>query len=312
MREREFAIAINREAKGKLPATAGVDVWRKFNGRFRNEFLTMQQVSASIRDGFAYTTHHAGYRRAENFIQGQHIGLDMDTEDERSSIDVLIDDPLIRSHASILHTTPSHRPDAPRARVIFMLEQPIAHSNTYALLAQALVDRYRLADSQCKDPCRVFFGAPDCELLFNGKVLSLMDAKTELVDPYKHKLETIRKECEQMHAGRSPINVEIDEDRLARYVEKAAEAEFEQVSNTLPGSRHGSILAAAIRLGSLMKAEWIPEDAITSEEIVNLLMDAAKINGEVREYGEANVLKTIIDGIEYADPRPPTTFKEDS
>ncbi len=166
--------------------------WREFNGGFQNfDLPSTEQLIWAIQEGFAYTAQHANYRKRDNFICGQHIGLDFDTGDERSSFKNLLENDFIHRNASFLHTTYSHKDTAPRARVIFILEHPIFSKEKYSLLTEAFAHTFSVsdgADQSCKDPVRLFFGATNCRVLKLNHSLSLRDA-AEIVRPYKERLK---------------------------------------------------------------------------------------------------------------------------
>ncbi len=188
-------ISINQNYRGKMPENLSPpqikDWWRKFNGDFRNfDLPSTEQLIWAIQEGFAYTSQHTKYRKKDNFLCGQHIGLDFDTGDERSSFKNLLENDFIHQNASFLHTTYSHRDTMPRSRVIFILEHPIFSRRKYSLLTEAFAATFSLhsgADQSCKDPVRLFFGAVKCEVLKLNHILSLHRA-AEIVHPYKEKL----------------------------------------------------------------------------------------------------------------------------
>ena len=78
-----------------------------------------------IYAGHLFTTWHQTTGDTNNYELGQHIGVDFDTEDERSTLRYLAKDKFISRYANLIYTTPSHRPEAPRARVLFLLDTPI-------------------------------------------------------------------------------------------------------------------------------------------------------------------------------------------
>jgi hypothetical protein len=168
-----FKIAVSRyELHSKIPARD--PIWPKFNASFENEELDTHAVMDTIYCGQAITTHHKNHwRTVENYLCGQHIGLDFDTEDERSTMKQLLQDKFIRKHAAFLHTTISHKPEAPRARVIFLLDRPIQQAPNYAMAATSLLWLFGSADRQCKDAVRFFYGAPNCDMEYLGNVLPL-------------------------------------------------------------------------------------------------------------------------------------------
>lgn len=173
------------------------DRWREFNGSFVNEELTVEQLIEKIQLSYAYTTQHGRYRDSEFFICGQHLALDFDTEDFRSTFPYLLENEFISKYASFLHTTPNHKHSAPRCRVVFILDRPIHDKDKYAELAQALVHKFNLADKSCKDPARFFYGAMDAEAHNLGNILTLETAAEELIKPYREYLtEKKRRDAE--------------------------------------------------------------------------------------------------------------------
>jgi hypothetical protein len=188
-------IAINTNHKNKMPTHLyGSEIknwWKTFNGDFRNYKLPVKKLMGAIQNGYSYTTQHHRYRKSDNFICGQHIGLDFDTGNDRSAIGTLLENKFIKRNASFIHTTASHTTDKPRTRVIFILEVPIRSRAKYSLLAEAFAETFSTnggADVSCKDPVRLFFGAENCEIYELGNILKLKTAAKHIVLPYKEKL----------------------------------------------------------------------------------------------------------------------------
>jgi len=169
--------------------------WGQFNASFDNLELPVMDIMNTVYNGFSMTTHHkAHWRTSENYLCGQHIGLDFDTEDERSTLATLGKDKFIQKYAAFLHTTTSHKPEAPRSRAVFLLDQPIMQARNYALAARALLWLFGTADRQCKDPVRFFYGAEYCQFEFIDQVLPLEVVK-KLIQKY-----TESGEAEKKHA----------------------------------------------------------------------------------------------------------------
>jgi hypothetical protein len=148
--------------------------WQDFNASFKNMELEPQDLLDVIYNGRAITTHHKNqWRATQNYLCGQHIGLDFDSGDENSRLGHLIGDKFISRYASLIHTTISHTPEHPRARVIFLLDSPICQAKNYALAASALLWLFGTADRQCKDAVRFFYGSPGCEFEYIKQVLPL-------------------------------------------------------------------------------------------------------------------------------------------
>lgn len=159
-----YRVAVNRHSLNrKLPH--GDPFWPVFNASFENLELEPFDLGRMIYDGHAFTTWHSNnWRHSKNFLLGQHLALDFDTEDQRSTLPVLMADRFIGRYASLLYTTPSHTPEKPRTRVVFLLDTPIQQAKNYTLAAQALIWSFGFADSACKDPARSWWGSLRCEM----------------------------------------------------------------------------------------------------------------------------------------------------
>ena len=158
--------------------------WSAFNSSFRNLELESEHILNAIYKGKAITTHHKdNWRATQNFLCGQHIGLDFDSGDMNSSLSHLGKDKFISKYAAFIHTTISHTEEHPRARVMFLLDAPIRQAKNYALAAASLLWLFGTADRQCKDAVRFFYGAPDCECAWINSILPLEIIK-KLINNY--------------------------------------------------------------------------------------------------------------------------------
>jgi hypothetical protein len=169
--------------------------WHDFNGGFRNVEIETVKLLDAIYYGHAMTTQHKNnWRTAENYLAGQHIGLDFDNEDETCTLATLAKDKFISKYAALIHTTISHTPEKPRARVVFLLDQPILQAKNYALAATALLWVFGTADRQCKDAVRFFYGAPGCDFDYLDNVLPLETVKT-LITKYQESGQVERRKA---------------------------------------------------------------------------------------------------------------------
>ena len=159
-----YKIAISNYAlSAKIPP--GSDLWRPFNASFQNNEVGTDLLMQAVYDGRLITTwHRNNWRHSDNYVCGQHIGLDFDNCDETSSLATLVKDKFILRYGAFVYTTMSHTDEAPRARAIFVLDQPIMQAKNYALAASALLWLFGTADKQCKDPARFFYGSKNCQL----------------------------------------------------------------------------------------------------------------------------------------------------
>jgi len=193
-----YKIAVSKyKLTKKIPT--GDPLWNPFNSSFKNCEINEEQLINVVFHGHPITTwHNNKWRSRENYICGQHLGLDFDTEDKYSSLDYLYSDPFISNYASFVHTTISHAEEKPRARVIFLLSDPIMQAGNYALAASSLLWLFGTADKQCKDSSRFWYGAPRCDMKIVGKVLPL-DVVKKFIDTYQkcgmnEKKQSVRKD----------------------------------------------------------------------------------------------------------------------
>lgn len=191
-----YRIAVSSYALDhKIPP--GDTFWPTFNASFDNRNLSRLDLIEAIYTGHPITTWHRNHWRAgNNYECGQAIGLDFDTEDERARLPVLAADKFIARHGALIHTTTSHTPAKPRARVMFLLDTPIFQATNYALAAQALLWLFGAADRQCKDPVRFWYGARGCDVEYFENVLPLATIK-HLIAQYQESGQRER----QRHTG---------------------------------------------------------------------------------------------------------------
>lgn len=190
-----IAISSCKLAK-KIPS--GDPVWPTFNGSFQNLELSAMDLAGVLYDGHAMTTWHKDHwRTTANYLCGQHVGLDFDTCDERSTLPTLADNKFIAKYGGLIYTTMSHTAEAPRARVVFLLDTPIMQAGNYSLVAAALLWLFGTADRQCKDAVRFFYGAPCCQIEYLDNVLPLETVR-HLIAQYQ---ETGRQERKRHESG---------------------------------------------------------------------------------------------------------------
>ena len=113
------------------------------------------------------------HRSQANFLSAQHLVLDFDNGDETCSLDALEADPFIRTHAALLYATLSSTPEAPRSRVLFLLDQPVTDTEIYNNLAKGLVRHFPTSDQTVGEAARFLYGMkPGDDYRILGKILS--------------------------------------------------------------------------------------------------------------------------------------------
>lgn len=153
-----FKVAIHNVSFIEKPTDDPDFLWELFNSGFTNQEVDVLELCNYIYIGRAYCPWMTGKRKADNFQLAQHIAIDIDTGDKRASIEELQLHPLVQGYGAIIHETPSHKPEAPRARVIFPLDEPITTAEGYKAAIQVATDLFDGADPACVDSARFFFG----------------------------------------------------------------------------------------------------------------------------------------------------------
>jgi hypothetical protein len=203
--DRSYCVALGPSLNAKIPY--GDPYWPTFNASFENKSLSQPELANAIYEGHPITTWHRNHwRHSKNYELGQHLGIDFDTEDGRSSLPQLMKDPFISRHAALVYTTPSHTPDKPRARAVFLLDAPIRQPQNYVLAATALLWIFGSADRQCKDAARFFYGGKPgaCEMEWLAHELPLSLVK-DLIKRYQ---ETGNHERKHLDRNYQPTNAD--------------------------------------------------------------------------------------------------------
>lgn len=271
-------IAINRMATGKLPQ--GDPRWASFNDSFECCEREPIELANDIYLGHAYTSWHTGRRSLENFVLAQHIAIDMDSGDKRSSFDTLLAHDFVKMYGSLVHTTPSHTPDAPRARVIFFLDEPITDAAKYQTAAKFMVAQFDGADPACTDASRFFYGSFNCDIWFSDNVLPLRQlrhfyrtwGKASTVPTQAPTQDNIIK-LHEYRQERGGVNID---------------ALIDPVRNARQGERNATLNRQAFLAGKDIQA-----GKLRHSEIVPLLLRAAMATG----LDEREAMKTINSGL---------------
>ena len=274
-----YKIAISSmQLDGKIPS--GDPRWRDFNGSFRNLDVLKSDIASMIHDGHAFTTwHRNGWRESANYELGQHLALDFDAGTEASSIAKLAGDVFVRNYAALVYSTPSSLPEAPKSRVLFVLDTPIMQAKNYVLATRALLWLFGTADAKCKDPCRFFYGSLNCDAQFVNRVLPLAKVR-EIIGQY---IATGQEE-RRRHTAETPAEQQTfdgDADKLVRYWQRRMEGARE-------GERNDTLNKAAYSLGELVRA-----GVLRKPDVYNILEPAAVRAG----LGKGEATGTIASGL---------------
>lgn len=242
-------IAINPYHVNKMPWDLSESElkgwWRGFNGDFKNVNIPIAKFINTIRQGYSYTAQHSQYRKANNFVAGQHIGLDFDTGDSYSSVGYLSAIPFIRDNAAFIHETASHTAANPRARVIFILPFSFRDVRRYSVLTEAFAHKFGNADASCSDPVRLFFGAKGCDVVVFDNVLSISVAKTvatEYIEKRKTRIKSM------------PQNITINGS-----ISRIMQSMLDSLAMTPDGQKWHQLGKTSLALGGYVAAGYVSE-----------------------------------------------------
>ena len=241
--------------------------FRWYNNGFTNHELSARQVATAVSQGHGYAAQHDGYRHQKNFTAAQHIDLDFDTCDHRSTIDYLLDD-FIRfpGGAAFIYTTASHTDQAPKARVFFELSEPIADPAYYRELRAALLLAYDWADQVNKDPARISYGAAGCNLYWLGHVLDLEMAHNRFVVPYREYQAAQQKAAIVARPLAAAGELSQTDDRLlAAFLRGKLDYLLNQVETAPDGQKYYTLQRVAFTLGGYVASGHYSGFAVANE-----------------------------------------------
>jgi hypothetical protein len=161
-------VAINSRVKNKiLPDDAAGR--NRARWTFKNRELTPEDFIEQVKSGFAFCPWLSGRRHSSNFRCMQVLALDVDSG---PTIEGVLANDFFQTFGWFIYTTFSHKPDAHRFRVVFLLAQPI---DTAERMRQAYAGiRLMVGGGLCSnDVSRMFYGAENCEIYRAGRVLPM-------------------------------------------------------------------------------------------------------------------------------------------
>jgi len=130
--------------------------------------ISADELAEHIASGFAFTAHFKdGYRRTANFECADFIAADFDGT---MRLDDALELSFVQNYASLIYTTPSHREEEHRFRIVFLLEETITGPRQWADALKGLAHRLG-SDPSIKDAARIFFGSRDCQMVRVEKTL---------------------------------------------------------------------------------------------------------------------------------------------
>lgn len=134
--------------------------------------LTLEELAIAVSEGTAYSAQFDGsYRNKDNFLASDIISLDFDGG---VTIDQILENDVVRRHASLLYTTVSHSDDEHRFRLVFILPRTIECANEMRWATKALSLRLG-SDPASTDAAHYFAGSQGCHTkLLDGSISPIL------------------------------------------------------------------------------------------------------------------------------------------
>ncbi|AXK64746.1 plasmid replication protein, CyRepA1 family [Burkholderia sp. IDO3] len=161
-------VAINRHVRNKI--VPGDDMgWSHATYKFVNCELAPDDFIDEVTSGFAFCAWLKGPRKSKNFQCMQVLAVDIDSG---LTIGDVLAHPFFQKFGWFIYTTPSHRADAPRFRIVFLMERPIETVKRMNLAYTGII-RMFAGDRSCTDASRLFYGSEGCEVHRVDRVLPM-------------------------------------------------------------------------------------------------------------------------------------------
>lgn len=248
---------------GKLPQ--GDPRWAALNDSFVNRELEAIEFIDAIYQGHSYSAWFSGRRKADHFVCAQHIAVDLDTKDARSTLDAVERNYFFRLYGSIIHETPSHTDESPKCRAIFLIDEPIQTAAGYRVALETVYQFFDGADIACIDPARFFYGNALLQhrpqgIYFTDNVLPLAELRRyarQMVMMQKRATEAEQRRYQQQQRTQAPGQGDDAHSLLDHAVNK--------VASTREGGRNHQLNASAYRVGRLVGAGALDESTAISQ-----------------------------------------------
>lgn len=290
-KELQIEVMLSKSLVGKAPPEWEPADWRKFYKSFKRTKLSVYGLAGMIWQGFSFTPVYANGRRLEeNFTIAYHMAFDFDNDG--ASLDFLMRPGTVaQTFASFAYSTPSSTEDHPKSRVVFCLPAGITDAGQFRELYQAIALEFARegsrTDAACKDPLRLYYGSPGCNLIPNWSAL-LPDTIEFLVNRYRRENPPARQVVDPT-TGVLPATDD--------YIEQRLNGILEQVIFAPDGEKHRTLNKAAYTVGG-----YVGAGHISAGEAVAKLDAAISANGRAKNISAAR--RTIETAVSRGAERP--------
>jgi hypothetical protein len=240
-----------------------------------------------ISEGYAVTPTLTNGRTKAHFTEAWHMMIDFDTDDERSALSTVANDPIVKMFGAFCYTTPSHTPDKPRCRAVFILDAPIKNYKGLELAYRSLLRLFPHADQACKNAARLYYGSQNADYveLWNNLPLDIL---RPIAAEFQAKEAKEKAKAEQQHkevlasAGQN----------ADRYHTAALSALLERIRSAPAGEKYNTRTKTAYAIGGKVGLGLLDRTSALAGVI-----SAARTNSTTPDKAEQQAFKAFEAGV---------------
>jgi hypothetical protein len=266
MQDRKLQYSVNRTVTGKHPPGTPHTEFAMFHRNWQITETAAIELLRNIYRGYSFAPVWQGRKQSESMRRVDYLAFDLDEQ----GLDEIAANQFCQFFATFAYSTPSSTPEAPRSRVLFLLDEPITDHVTFARFHEAIAWRLNSdglkTDPACKDILRFFYGSPRCETWQNWSMLE------------QGGVEMIARELDELKAkapkpAAKPVNIAAANDLSAAFLRAALDRRLQAVREAPDGSRHAARAKISYLLGGYVAAGYYP-----MTDVIAALDDAAAAN----------------------------------
>lgn len=297
----KIQIMLSKKIKGKAPPEWTQNDWKQYHKSFSLTELTPYHFAAMVWQGYGFTPVFSGRRKESNFVAAWHLAFDFDSRG--ASLDFLMREGTTAwLFSSFAYSTPSSTAEHPKSRVVFIFDEPLTDSAKVRQLYKAMAWRFEvegsLPDPQCKDPLRLYYGSPNCNVVTNWSMLN--HSTVDLLIP----------EWQDANPPPEPSPIEKTKVHIPDKngtSEKVINSLLDNIVHARDGEKHGTLNKTCYVLGGYVAGGYLSEmEAVSKAEA------AIRQNGRAKDIQSA--LRTIETAVRDGQTKPLTidvTYKKD-
>lgn len=261
-------------------------LWRSFV----NEELSPAVLLDRVLEGRSFSPWFGEPRGMDTWQSVQFVGVDLEKHRD-AALEVACANRFYQLYGAFAYTTMSHQWDAPRSRLVFLLDQPVLDKESWHWGAKAVCEMWGIAsDVAAADRGRSFLGSPGAMVHVNGKILkasTLLQLSHQREQSYNRALSLKKQQLQRRHSNEEQaLYQSLDKGELLQRL-------CNKVSFAAEGTRNSTLNRVSFIAGKhIVTSGEIPEGVVTAA-----LIDAALASGLAYEESSKTVAGAIQRGM---------------